>query len=85
MTPKEDDGMQWHTQACIITTNLKVKIYLTLPEFSATKIVTWNCHADDSTKGRYYMILGRDILTALVLHLNFSEHVIEAYYGPFKG
>ena len=32
--------MQWHTQAGKITTNLKVKIDFTLPEISATKIVT---------------------------------------------
>ena len=54
--------MQWHTQAVSITKNLKVKIDLTLPKISATKIVTWNCHVDDSAKGRYDMILGRYIL-----------------------
>ena len=31
------------------------------------------------------MILGRDILTALGLNLKFSDHVIDAYGGPFKG
>ena len=31
------------------------------------------------------MISGRDILTYFGLSLKFSEHVIEAYYGPFKG
>ena len=35
-----------------ITTNLKVEIDFTLPAFSATNVVTWNCHVDDSTKGR---------------------------------
>ena len=39
----------------------------------------------DSAKGRYDMISGRDILTYFGLSLKFSEHVIEAYYGPFKG
>ena len=61
--PKRDDVVQWHTQAVNITTNLNVKIYFTLPELSATKIVMWNYHVDDFAKGRYYMILGRDILT----------------------
>ena len=58
---KENAVMQWHTQAGKITNNMKVKIYFTSPEFSAKKIVTWNCHVDDPTKGRYNMILGRDI------------------------
>ena len=43
LTPKEDDVMQWHTQAGSITTNLKVKIKFILTELSATKIVTWDC------------------------------------------
>ena len=59
--------MKWHTQAVNSTTKLKVKIYFTLPELSATEIVTWNCNVDDSAKGRYGIILGRYILTALGL------------------
>ena len=59
-----------------ITTNLKVGIYFTLPELIATKIVTWNCHVGDSAKGRYDIILGRYILTALVLNLKLSEQII---------
>ena len=39
---KEYVVVQWHTQAGNITTNMKVKIYFNLYEFSATKIVTWN-------------------------------------------
>ena len=38
----------------------------------------------DSTKGIYDMILGRDILTSLGLNIEFSDHIIEAYDGPFK-
>ena len=56
---KKDYVIQCHTQAINITTNMKVKIYFTLPKFSATKIMTWECHVDDSAKGRYNMILGR--------------------------
>ena len=40
---------------------------------------------DDSTKGRYYMNLGRYLLPALGLTLKSSNHVIEADYGTFKG
>ena len=76
--------MQWDTQAVNINTNLKVKIYFTLPERSAMKIMMWDCHVDDSTNDRYGMILGIDTLTGLRLNLKFSEHVIEAYDGPLK-
>ena len=63
--PTEDALMQWHTQAVSISTNLKVNIDMILPELSVTKIVMWNCHVDDSAEGRYYVVLGRYILTAL--------------------
>ena len=36
----EDDVTQWQTQVGNNTTNQKVKIYSTLPEFSATIIAT---------------------------------------------
>ena len=60
---EEDAWIQWNTQAVNITTALKVEIYFTLPALRATTVVTWNFHVDDSTKGRYDMILGRDLLT----------------------
>ena len=85
LTPKKGDIMQCHTQADKITTNLRVKIEFTLPELSATNVVMWNFHVDDSVKGIYDMILGRDILTSLGLNLKFSYHVIEAGDGTFKG
>ena len=44
---REDDVMQWQKQADNITTNMKVKIDLTLPEFSATKIVMWDFYVDE--------------------------------------
>ena len=71
-------------QADSITNNIKVKIYYNLPELSATNILTCNFHVDDSVKGRYDMILGRDLLTALGLNVRFSDHVIESYDGTLK-
>ena len=50
--------MQWKTQAGNVTTNFKVKINFTLPTLSATNVVTWEYHVDDSARGRYDMILG---------------------------
>ena len=76
--------MKCHTQAGNITTNLKVKIYFTIPELSATKIVMWNCHVDNSAKVRYYMILGRYLLTALGSNPNFSENLIKAENETLK-
>ena len=56
-----------------------------MPALSATNVMTGDCHVDESAKGGYDMILGRDILTELGLNLKFSEHVIKADYVPFNG
>ena len=40
---------------------------------------------DESVKGVYDMILGRDQLTELLLNLKTSDHVIAEYYRHFKG
>ena len=40
---------------------------------------------NESTKGRYDKILGRYLLTVLILNLKLSYNVIKAYDGPFKG
>ena len=60
--------IRWHTQAVNIMTGLKVKIYLILPAINAANIVMWICHLGDSAKSRYYMILGLDLLTELLLN-----------------
>ena len=85
LNTKVDAMMQCNTQVGSITTNMKAKVYFTLPEPSATNIVAWNCHADDSAKVAYDIILGRYLLTALVLNLKLSEHVIESDDGTLKG
>ena len=73
---KEAEKTTWENQARKFMTSKKLNVNLCLPGFSATKIVTWKCHVDESTNGRYDMILGRDLLTALGLDLKFSENVI---------
>ena len=61
LNPKRDAVTKWHKQAGIITTNIKVKIYLNLHGIIVTKIVTWNFHVDNSAKGRNGIILGRNL------------------------
>ena len=63
--PKKEAMMQWHTQSGNITTNIKVKVKFSLTSLMATNVVTWKCHVDDSTKGRYDIILGIYLLTEL--------------------
>ena len=58
---------------------------ITLPGLTATNVVTWKCHMDDSTKSRYDIILGRHLLTELVLNFKYSDHIIEADKGNLKG
>ena len=51
--------IQCNMKVVYITTNLKVNMYY----------VTCECHMDGYTKVIYYMILGKYLLTALVLNL----------------
>ena len=75
----------WENQYGKFTTSKKVKVYFCLPQFSATKIVTRKCHIYESTKGRYDMILCRDLLTVLGLDLKFSNNVILGRERPYVG
>ena len=75
----------WETQAGKSTTSKKTNIDFCLPEFSATKILSWKFHVDNKNKSRYDMILGRDLLTALGLDLIFSENIIISVEGPYEG
>ena len=50
-----------------------VKVEFYIPVLSVTKIVKWNCHEDDSIVDRYYMIMGRDLLTKLGTDLFFLQ------------
>ena len=81
-SPKET---MWKTQACKFTTSHKMNVESCLTEFSATKIVLWNCHVDNNTNIRYDVILGRDLLTLMVLDLKFSVKVITGGEGQYEG
>ena len=77
--------MQWHTQAGNINTNLTVEVDFNSPELTAKNVVKCKSCVDDSAKGSYDIILGRDILTELGLNSRLYDHIIEADDGPFKG
>ena len=57
--------VQLHTEAGNVTINIQVRVDFTLHALSATNVMEWRCHVDDSAKGRHNMIPGRDILTEL--------------------
>ena len=76
--------IQRHVQGGRMTENIKVTIYLKLPELSPTKIMAWNCNVDDSAKGRYDMILGIVLLSVLGLNIKLLDHFIEENDGPVK-
>ena len=61
--PIRYDVIKFHTQTGHITTNLRVKIDFTSSKISATEILTWKFHVDDSAKDIYDMISGRYLLT----------------------
>ena len=65
LSPRKYAVIQWHTLAVNITNNLKVEEDFTLLDISATNVLTWKCHVDDSSKGKYNMILGRYLLSEL--------------------
>ena len=64
--------MQWNMQARNITTNYKVKVDFLLPALNPKIVVTQKINVDDSSKGRYDKIWGRDILIELGLNLKLS-------------
>ena len=61
-----------------------MKVSLCLPYFIVKKFLTWECHTDDFVESRHTMILGRDLITALVSKLYFSEHVTKGGDSTFE-
>ena len=78
LNPEKDAMMQWHMQAVNTTTNIKVKMYFTIPALSSMNVVIWKCQVDEYANGIYDMILGRYLLTELVLNLKLTENFIKA-------
>ena len=72
LKPKHSTETTWETQAGKFMTSKKLNVDFCLPEFSATKIVSWKWQVASSSNNRYDMVLGRYILTPLGLYLKFS-------------
>ena len=66
-----------------ITNNKKVEVDFNFPGFSATKIIMWNFHVDESTKIRYDMSLYIYLVTSLGSDVKFSDHIIKEGDRPF--
>ena len=77
--------MQWQKQGGKFTTNQKVKVDFFIPKFSATTIMTWKYHMDNSTEAWHEIILGIDMLTSLVLDNTFSKNIIVRGDRAYKG
>ena len=76
---------KWKNQDEYLTTTKEVNVYFCLPEFSATKIVTWKCHVNDYIESRYDMILGRDILIVPWLDIKFYEKIMDGGERKYEG
>ena len=50
LTPTKYDAMIWHTQVGNLATNMKFRIYFTLPDSNKTQIGTLDFHLDEFTK-----------------------------------
>ena len=46
--------------------------------------MTWKHHVDESAEGRHYIVLGRDLLTTLIIDINISKNVIIGGAGPYE-
>ena len=75
----------WETQTGKFTTLKKFNGDFCVPEFSATRILTWKCHVAESAKGWYDIILDKDLLTTLGPDLIFSDNILIGREGPHKG
>ena len=82
---KEPEKIHGKPKKRSFATSKKVNVDFCLPKFSATKIATWKCHVDEYSTGRYAMILGIDLLTALGLDLKFKKKLSLAVKDHTKG
>ena len=75
----------WQTQAINFTTKNIFNVEFYLQYFIAIKIMTWKFHVYDSTKSRYGIIIGRDLLPVIGLYIKFSDRAILCGIVPYEG
>ncbi len=82
---KKDDASKWTTMAGKFTTSTTVRSYFSMPELHDNKVIEWDFHVIKDM-GAYDMIIGRDLMRALGINLNFKEDEIEWETStiPFK-
>ena len=85
ITSKVETETMWDTKAGKFTTPKKETVYFFLPEFRAKKLVTWKSQVDKSTNCICIMILGRYLLTAMVMACKFYENVTVGVKVPYEG
>ena len=72
---KKTSTTEWSTVAGTVRTDHKAKVQLKLSEFSEQKVIEWEFHTTD-TKFNYDMIIGRDLLSALGIIIDFKDDVM---------
>ena len=82
---KDDTNIQWHTSAGVFATNQKVKVNFLIPDLHEKRLINHEFHVAKDL-GRYDMIIGRDLLSALQINIQFSDNSIhwDTSYCPMK-
>ena len=69
----------WMTKTGTMTTNGLSTVNLILPDFDVKRVIKWQFHVDSHNKisnSRYDMIIGRDLLTALGMVMDYNNKQI---------
>ena len=82
---KQYESNMWKTQSGNFTTSNKVNVYFFQPGFIVTKFIQWKCHVNNSTSCTYKVVLGRDLLTALVIDIKFLKKFLSAVKDHTNG
>ena len=73
---RKTEPVTWHTKSGSFSTNEICPIRFMLPAFHTDKVVEWNAYVDaqySSTKPKYDLIIGRDLMEEIELDLRFSD------------